>query len=143
MEINKLLNPVDPTPTSDHQTREEHIPTVTAQDPATVGSPTRSRTSKSKRASSSHDPLNELHNTVQAAKPAKDQPRWKKQPTQGEVKYPVHQAESKKEVQEFERFRIYPAGDIAEYCDHIPYNANNPKRSFFEKTGLTALNGKL
>lgn len=74
-------------------------------------------------------------------KQAKDAPIFRKCPTKGDVVYAPHEAGNDTElVQQYERFQIFPRGEIAEYCHHIPYSSD--KKTFLTKTGRDAFEGK-
>jgi hypothetical protein len=70
----------------------------------------------------------------------KDAPIFRKGPTKGDVLFPPYEAGDDQELAiQFERHRIFPRGDIAEYCHHIPYSSD--KKTFLSKTGRDAFEG--
>jgi hypothetical protein len=71
----------------------------------------------------------------------KDAPIFRKGPTKGDVLFPPHEAGDDIELaKEHERFKIFPRGEIAQYCHHIPYSSD--KKTFLSKTGRDAFEGR-
>lgn len=71
---------------------------------------------------------------------AKDAPIFTQGRFRGDVRYPPYEDDKTPELAaQHKRFQIYPMGDIAKYCRHIPYNSE--KKSFLEKTGREAFEG--
>ncbi|KIW07683.1 uncharacterized protein PV09_01623 [Verruconis gallopava] len=67
----------------------------------------------------------------------KDAPIFRKGPTKGDVLFPPHEAEDDDELaKHYEHFHIYPRGEIAQHCHHIPYSSD--KKTFLSKTGRDA-----
>jgi hypothetical protein len=71
----------------------------------------------------------------------KDAPVFRKAPTKGEVLFPPHESgEDAVLAKEHERFQIFPRGEIAQHCHHIPYSSD--KKTFLSKTGRDAFEGE-
>lgn len=119
MDVKDLLNPAP-----EENERPEEATITSRERPALVASQT------------------ELPSMQKSCKPklAKDAPIFRKGPIKGEVLFPPHEAGDDKELaDQYERFRIYPRGEIAEYCNHIPYSSD--KKTFLTKTGRDAFEG--
>lgn len=72
----------------------------------------------------------------------KDAPIFRKGPTKGEVVFAPHEAGDDKDLaDQYERYQIFPRGEIAEYCHHIPYSSD--KKTFLSKTGRDAFEGNV
>jgi hypothetical protein len=70
----------------------------------------------------------------------KDAPIFRKGEPKGTVQFPPHEAGEDEELKEQHRlFRVYPRGEIADYCHHIPYSSD--KKTFLSKTGRDAFEG--
>jgi hypothetical protein len=71
---------------------------------------------------------------------AKDAPIFRKGAPKGIVQFPPHEAGEDEELKEQHRlFEVYPMGEIADYCHHIPYSSD--KKTFLSKTGRDAFEG--
>jgi hypothetical protein len=72
----------------------------------------------------------------------KDAPIFRKGAPKGVVQFPPHEAIGDKElVEQHNLFQVYPMGEIADYCHHIPYSSD--KKTFLCKTGRDAFEGTL
>ncbi|KAG9247818.1 transcription regulator HTH, apses-type DNA-binding domain-containing protein [Calycina marina] len=63
----------------------------------------------------------------------KDGAVFAKGKVKGEVNYPPFEQFDEETMCEIQKFKVYPLGDIQNYCRHIPYNSE--KKSFLDKTG--------
>ena len=73
-------------------------------------------------------------------KMSKDAAIFAKGKAKGEIRYRPCEIQTTEIAAQHERFKIFPAGHIADYCRHIPYNSD--KKSFLEKTGRESFEGK-
>lgn len=72
---------------------------------------------------------------------SKDAAIFSKGKPTGEVRYQPCEFQDEEIAVEHRRFQIYPMGQIAQYCRHIPYNSE--KKSFLEKTGRESFEGNV
>ncbi|KAF2403772.1 hypothetical protein EJ06DRAFT_519484 [Trichodelitschia bisporula] len=71
------------------------------------------------------------------AKQPKDAPIFRKGATKGAVLFPPYEAAPGSELAaRHAEFSVYPRGEIADYCHHIPYSSD--KKTFLTKTGRDA-----
>lgn len=70
---------------------------------------------------------------------AKDVAIFAKGKTKGEIRYRPCEIQDAEIKEQHERFQVYPMGQIADSCRHIPYNSE--KKSFLEKTGRESFEG--
>lgn len=73
-------------------------------------------------------------------KMSKDSGGFVKSKAKGTVNFEPFQVLNDAAMREIRRYKIYPFGQIQEYCRHIPYNSG--KKDFFEKTGRESFEGK-
>jgi hypothetical protein len=73
-------------------------------------------------------------------KMTKDGAVFAKGKIKGDVNFPPFEDFDAKDLQEIQRYKIYPLGKIEQYCRHIPYNSE--KKSFLEKTGRESFEGR-
>jgi hypothetical protein len=71
---------------------------------------------------------------------AKDAAIFNTGKVQGQVRYPPWESYDKTTSIELQKFSVFPIGLISKYHRHIPYNSE--KKSFLEKTGRGAFEGK-
>ncbi|KAL8856050.1 MAG: hypothetical protein Q9178_007306 [Gyalolechia marmorata] len=64
----------------------------------------------------------------------KDEATFVKGKPQIEVNYWPWEYQDEKAAAEHRKYKVYPIGQIAEYCKHVPYRSE--KKSFLSKTGL-------
>jgi hypothetical protein len=70
----------------------------------------------------------------------KDAPIFRKGEPKGNVQFPPHEAGDDEELRkQHEHFQLFPMGEIATYCHHIPYSSD--KKTFLSKTGRDAFEG--
>lgn len=70
----------------------------------------------------------------------KDAPVFRKGDPKGTVQFPPHEAGDDRELKrQHQLFNVYPMGEIADYCHHIPYSSD--KKTFLSKTGRDAFEG--
>lgn len=116
------MNPAEPTGV------EEWKSAVTAVPQAQMAEPPPKPTSQSPR--------------PKGQKLPKDAPIFRKGDPKGIVKFPPHEAGGDEQLKEQHLlFQVYPLGEIADYCQHIPYSSD--KKTFLSKTGRQAFEGEL
>jgi hypothetical protein len=90
-------------------------------------------------------PQTPLQPTLPSPKPRgqklpKDAPIFRKGAPKGVVQFPPHEAGDDEELKkQHKQFQVYPMGEIANYCHHIPYSSD--KKTFLSKTGRDAFEG--
>jgi hypothetical protein len=120
MKVEDLLNPIS------NQRDEDEWKSVVTQVPQLPPAKTYSYTSTPK---------------TRGHKQPKDAPIFRKGPTKGDVQFPPYEAGDDKELAEqHQKFQVYPMGEIAEHCHHIPYSSD--KKTFLSKTGRDAFEGE-
>jgi hypothetical protein len=76
---------------------------------------------------------------IRKPKMTKDGAIFAKGKIKGEVKYPPYQNLDQAATAELQKYRVYPMGNIEQFCRHIPYNSE--KKDFLEKTGRESFEG--
>lgn len=69
----------------------------------------------------------------------KDEATFVKGKPQIEVNYWPCEYQDDKAAAEHRKYKVYPIGQIAEYCKHVPYRSE--KKSFLSKTGREGFHG--
>ncbi|KAL9598120.1 MAG: hypothetical protein Q9179_004024 [Wetmoreana sp. 5 TL-2023] len=70
---------------------------------------------------------------VKKQKLCKDEATFVKGKPQADVKYWPCEYQDEQAAAEHEKYKLYPIGQIAEYCKHVPYRSE--KKTFLSKTG--------
>jgi hypothetical protein len=122
MRVDQLLNPIE------NDGNEEWRSVVTTVSQAHLAQPPSRSTHQSPRSRGQRLP--------------KDAPIFRKGEPKGAVQFPPREAGEDEELKEQHRlFQVYPMGEIADYCHHIPYSSD--KKTFLSKTGRDAFEGTL
>lgn len=58
----------------------------------------------------------------------------------GTIMFPPFENLDPESVQEVQKYKVFPLGEIVKYPRHIPYNSE--KKSFLEKTGRHSFEGR-
>jgi hypothetical protein len=121
MRVDQLLNPVETAGSEEWTSIVTTVPQVQAAQPP----PRSSHQSPRSR----------------GQKLPKDAPIFRKGDPKGSVQFPPHEAGDDEDLKEQHRlFQVYPMGEIADYCHHIPYSSD--KKTFLSKTGRDAFEGE-
>lgn len=70
---------------------------------------------------------------------SKDAAIFAKGKVKGEVRYKPCEIQTADIAKQHVKFQVYPIGQIADFCRHIPYNSE--KKAFSEKTGRESFEG--